>query len=113
MSEGNGGRSAESIALTILTIAEVPNFWSGFLPSLFTIGHFSSSESGEALYWIRRGEASALVLSLTLGFGASLISKSWLPFIGTVGMCGYLGYHYEHALKHGAGNDIVNQRDDV
>lgn len=105
-------RSAEAIGLTILTIAEVPNFWSGFLPSLFTIGHFSTDESSEACYWIRRGEVSALVLSITLGTGASLITKSWLPLLGSILMSGYLMYHYEHALRHGAGNDIVNQRDD-
>lgn len=105
-------RSAESVALTILTIAEVPNFWSGFLPSLFTIGHFSSDESSEAVYWIRRGEANALGLSITLGVGASLISKSWLPLLGTLAMSGFLMYQYEHALRHGAGNDITQQRDD-
>lgn len=107
-----GKRSAESIALTILTIAEIPNFWSGFLPSLFTIGHFSSDESGEACYWIRRGEANALGLSLALGTGASLVSKSYLPLAGTILMCGFLIYQYEHALKNGAGNDITDQRDD-
>lgn len=106
-------RSVESVGLTILTIAEVPNFWSGFLPSLFTIGHFSTDESAEACYWIRRGEVSALVLSVTLGVGASLISKSWMPLLGTLGMSAFLMYHYEHALRHGAGNDITNQRDDV
>lgn len=106
-------QSAEAIGLTILTIAEVPNFYSGLLPSLFTIGHFSSDESGEAIYWIRRGEINALGLSIGLGVGASLLSKSWWPLIGTVLMSAFLMYHYEHALKHGAGNDITQQRDDV
>jgi hypothetical protein len=104
--------NAESIALTILTIAEVPNFWSGFLPSLFTIGHFSDNESAETLYWIRLGEINALALSLTLGIGASLISKSWKPFAGTVVMSAFLLYRYEHALKNGAKNDIAHQGDD-
>lgn len=107
-----GETSAERIGLTILTIAEVPNFFSGLLPSLFTIGHFSSDESGEAIYWIRRGEVNALALSLALGSGASLISKSWWPIVGCAAMSAFLMYHYEHALKHGAGNDIANQRDD-
>lgn len=105
-------RSAEAIGLTILTIAEVPNFFSGLLPSLFTIGHFSTDESDEACYWIRRGEINALGLSLALGVGASMISKSWFPFIGCVGMSAFLMYHYEHALRHGAGNSMSNQRDD-
>jgi hypothetical protein len=106
-------RSAESVALTILTIAEVPNFWSGFLPSLFTIGHFSDNEDAETLYWIRRGEVNALILSVTLGVGASLVSKSYLPLMGTLAMSAYLMYQYEHALRKGAGNDITNQADDV
>jgi hypothetical protein len=105
-------RSIESIGLTILTIAEVPNFFSGLLPSLFTIGHFSSDESGEAVYWIRRGEVNALGLSLALGAGASMISKSWWPMVGCIGMSAFLMYHYEHALRNGAGNDIAHQRDD-
>lgn len=105
-------RSTESIALTILTIAEVPNFFSGLLPSLFTIGHFSSGESSEALYWIRRGEVNALGLSILLGVGASLVSKSWMPLFGVLGMSGFLIYHYEHALRNGEGNSITNQRDD-
>ena len=105
--------SAESIGLTILTIAEVPNFFSGLLPSLFTIGHFSSDESAEAVYWIRRGEVNALGLSLALGMGASLLSHSAWPFIGCVAMSAFLMYHYEHALRHGAGVDMANQgRDD-
>ncbi len=59
-------RSVESIGLTILTIAEVPNFFSGLLPSLFTIGHFSTDESGEAVYWIRRGEVNATRNQMTI-----------------------------------------------
>lgn len=106
-------RSAESIGLTILTIAEVPNFFSGLLPSLFTIGHFSTDESSEAIYWIRRGEVNALGLSIGLGVGASLISKSWMPLVGCIGMSAFLMYHYEHALRNGAGNSITDQRDDV
>ena len=106
------GRNAEAIALAILTIAEVPNFYSGLLPSLFTIGHFSDNEDPETLYWIRRGEINALGLSIGLGVGASMLSKSWLPLVGTIFMSAFLMYHYEHALKKGAGNDIT-QRDDT
>lgn len=106
-------RTVESIGLTILTIAEVPNFFSGLLPSLFTIGHFAEDESSEAIYWIRRGEVNALGLSLGLGIGASLISHSWWPFIGTVAMSGFLMFHYEYALRNGAGNSMSKQgRDD-
>jgi hypothetical protein len=103
---------AEAIALTLLTIAEVPNFYSGLLPSLFTIGHFSDNEDPETLYWIRRGEINALGLSLLLGTAASMLSHSAWPLVGTAAMSAFLMYHYEHALKKGAGNDIT-ERDDA
>jgi hypothetical protein len=106
-------RSSETIALAIITIAEVPNFFSGLLPSLFTIGHFSNDESEESIYWIRRGEINALGLSLALGLGSSLLSKSAAPFIGSVLMSAFLIYHYETALRSGQGNSITDQRDDV
>jgi hypothetical protein len=105
-------RSVESIGLTILTIAEVPNFFSGLLPSLFTIGTFADEESAETEYWIRRGEINAAGLSLALGLGSSLISKSPLPFVGSIAMCAFLIYHYETALKAHAGRDMTS-RDDL
>lgn len=106
-------RSAEAVGLTILTIAEVPNFFSGLLPSLFTIGHFSTDESAEAIRWIRRGEVNALGMSLALGLGASLITHNAMPFFGCMAMSAFLMYHYEYALKNGAGNSMSEQgRDD-
>jgi hypothetical protein len=107
-------RSAESIALTLLVIAEVPNMFSGLLPSLFTIGTFTDDSDADTLYWIRRGEVNALGLSLTLGLGASIISKQAMPFIGTALMSAFLIYHYEHALRNGKGKNMVDgARDDT
>lgn len=101
-------RSAESIALTILTITQVPSFWSGFLPSLYEVGG-SEENCDEKCYWTRRAEINALGLSITLGVGTSIVAKSWLPLTGAVLMSAYLLYQYEHALgKSGP----VEQRDD-
>lgn len=106
--------SSEDIALTLLVIAEVPNMFSGLLPSLFTIGTFSDNEDADTLYWIRRGEINALALSLTLGLGASIISHRALPFIGCIGMSAFLIYHYEDALRKGRKNDMAKGvRDDA
>jgi hypothetical protein len=91
--------------LTILTVAEVPNLYSGLLPSLFTISTFREDEE-HTRYWIRRGEVLASVLSLAIGLGAALLSGSWLPFLGVIGMMIYLLAAYEHALKKPA-----NRRD--
>lgn len=106
----------ENIALTILTIAEVPNFWSGFLPSLFTIATFSAGDDEKVQHtklWIRRGEVQASVMSVALGVAASVIAKSPLPFLGVLLIMGYLIFQYENALKKGTesglGLDIANQ----
>jgi hypothetical protein len=95
-------RTAEQVALTVLVVAEVPNFWSGFLPSLFTIATFSDSDAAEhTKHWIRRGEIQATGLSLALGVSASLLAGEPWPFIGVVLLILYLAYQYEHALKLG------------
>lgn len=103
-----------NIALSLLAIAEVPNFYSGLLPSLWTIGHFSETDNEEACRWIRRGEANATALSVAVGIGVSMLTKSALPLIGNLLMCGILLYLYEHALRSGAGADYnQNDRDDI
>lgn len=95
--------NGEAIGLTLLAIAEVPNFYSGLLPSLWTIGHFSETENAEANYWIRRGEVMASILTLSVGVATSVLTKSVLPIIGVVAMAGVLLFLYEHALRNGAG----------
>lgn len=98
---------ASAVALTMMTIAEVPNFYSGLLPSLWTIGHFSSGEDKEAHYWIRRGEVRATALSLAVGIATSILIRSILPIVGVLAMSAFLLYLYEHALNHGANADYV------
>jgi hypothetical protein len=97
-------RSTQQVALTILVISEVPNFWSGFLPSLFTIATFSAGDDGKADHtrrWIRRGEMQAAGLSIALGISASLLAEDPWPFIGVLALIAYLAYQYEHALRLG------------
>lgn len=97
-------QSHQDVALTVLVIAEIPNFWSGFLPSLFTIATFSGGDDHKALHtkrWIRRGEIQGAGLSIALGIGASVLAEQPWPFLGTLLMVGYLTYQYEHALKLG------------
>lgn len=97
-------RSNEQIALTVLVVSEVPNFWSGFLPSLFTIATFSGGDEKKAEHtkrWIRRGEIQALGLSLALGIAASILAEEPWPFVGVIAMCMFLIYQYENALRMG------------
>lgn len=114
MAEG----STQDIALTVLVVSEVPNFWSGFLPSLFTIATFSGGDEEKAQHtkqWIRRGEIQATGLSIALGISASLLARKPWPFIGVLLLCFYLAYQYEHALKlglsDGPGIDMAAQVD--
>ena len=109
-------RSSQDVALTVLTVAEVPNFCSGFLPSLFTIATFSGGDEEKAAHtkqWIRRGELQASGLSIALGVAAAVLAEEPWPFIGVLGMCAYLAYQYEHALRmglsDGPGMDMANQ----
>lgn len=109
-------RTHEQVALTVLVVSEVPNFWSGFLPSLFTIATFSAGDEAKAnhtRHWIRRGEIQAAGLSIALGISASLLAGEPWPFIGVILLIGYLAYQYEHALRlglsDGLGIDMAQQ----
>lgn len=110
------GMSSETVALTVLVIAEVPNFWSGFLPSLFTIATFSGGDETKVQHtktWIRRGEAQAIGLSLALGVGSSYLAGTPWPLIGTLAMIAFLAWQYEHALRKGTdgGGLALNMKD--
>lgn len=97
-------RSSQDIALTVLVVSEVPNFWSGFLPSLFTIATFSKGDDEKIAHtktWIRRGEIQAATLTVALGLAASVLAEEPWPFIGVLIMGFYLAYQYEKALKLG------------
>lgn len=96
-------KSAAAIGLLLAGVAEVPNFYSGMLPSLWTIGHFGQAQSGEARYWIVRGLVISGGLTVTTGFGISLLAKTWAPLIGMSAMAAILTYFYLHALYNGAG----------
>src|SRR5215831_15495940 len=97
-------RTHMDVALTVLVVSEIPNFWSGFLPSLFTIATFSGGDEDKAKHtkrWIRRGEIQATGLSVALGISASLLAEQPWPFIGVMLLVIYLAYQYEHALRLG------------
>jgi hypothetical protein len=108
-------RSSEQIALTILVVSEVPNFWSGFLPSLFTIATFSGGDERKQAHtksWIRRGEIQALGLSIALGIAAAILAEEPWPFVGVLAICGYLIYQYEAALKLGMSQGLSLDMED-
>lgn len=95
---------AHAVGLTVLTAFEVPNMYSGLLPSLFTISTFSGGDESKAAHtkmWIRKGEIQATIMSLVLGAGAAGLAGSPWPFLATGAMCAYLLWQYEAALRKG------------
>lgn len=93
---------AETLGITILIAFEIPNMYSGLMPSLFTISTFTGGDPAKrahAVKWIRKGEIQATAMSLILGAGASSLAKSPWPFLGAAAMCGYLLWQYESALR--------------
>jgi len=97
-------RSGQDVALTVLVVSEVPNFWSGFLPSLFTIATFSGGDPEKVAHtkqWIRRGEVQAMGLTVALGLAASVLAEEPWPLVGVLVMGFYLALQYEMALKKG------------
>jgi hypothetical protein len=111
-------RDAQQVALAVIIAAEVPNYYSGLLPSLFTIATFSGGDNDKAAHtvrWIRRGEAQGTAQAIALSVAASILSGDPWPFALSMAMCGYYLYQYEHALRSGLasgpGLDMDKQSD--
>lgn len=95
---------ATGTALFLLTAAEIPNFYSGFLPSLFTITTFGGGPAEKVAHtrrWIRKGELQATVLSVLTGAAASAIAHEPWPLLAALAMSVYLISQYERALRAG------------
>jgi hypothetical protein len=90
------------VALAVIIAAEVPNYYSGLLPSLFTIATFSGGESTDhTLYWIRRGEVQGTIQAVALSVAAAVLAENPWPFILSMAMVVYYLYQYEYALRLG------------
>lgn len=110
------GPNAAGAGMFLLAMGEAPNFYSGFLPSLFTIATFTGDSEEKAEHtkrWIRRGEIQATGMTLIVGAATSLISGTPWPLLGMFLMAIYLVSQYEFALrkgqKDGLGMDIAGQ----
>lgn len=90
--------SPEQLGLVILAVSEVPNFLAGVLPSLFTIRTFS--DDPEKVRALRHGELVGGLMSLAVGAGASLVSRSMVPFVACAATLGIFLYQYEQAIAN-------------
>lgn len=92
---------AESMGLAVLAAGDSAAFLSGMNPSIFTIRHFQSEWSdGQTTSDIRTGMVIANVLAMTVGWGSSVITKSWWPIFMTAVVTLVLDASYEWALRN-------------
>ena len=96
--------TAGTVGIAILAAGDAANFYSGMLPSLFTLSSAFFQEGNKAgnIKRVRQGEVIATGLSLMVGFGASLAAGSALPFWATAATAGVLVLAYEFSLRHPA-----------
>lgn len=96
------------IGISILAAGDAANFYSGALPSFFTISSDFFQKGGSQkgnVKRIRQGEILATGLSLSVGLGASLVAGNWLPLVATSVVCAVLIAGYEFALRHPASQE--------
>lgn len=90
--------STGELMLTSMFVAYESAFsYSQFLPSIFTIKHFSGE--WEARQSIRQGEIIGTVFTTSFAVLFSLILKSWLPLLLAALACSFVLIVYEWALR--------------
>ena len=90
--------TAGAAGLFILAMGEVPNYYSGLLPSLMTIRRFSADDRDTST--LRLAMVGASGFAALVGIGASLISGSPWPILGTLLAMGFLVFGYEWAIRN-------------
>ena len=114
MSRTSGGKLERAhrskTGITILSMAEVPNFLAGVLPSLMTIRRFGATK--EDVDTLRIGEVIGGILSLSIGLGASIAEDTPAPFLGNLAVLAFLITAYEWAIQHPHPNAVpINQQE--
>lgn len=87
---------------SLLTAGEALHSWSSFMPSAFTANNWvldgSDGEIADKVVMWRKGYRPALAISLGLGLGVSLISRSAVPFLAALIADVLMAVTYEHIL---------------
>lgn len=86
----------DKIVISIFMALEGVHAYSAFLPSVFTIKTFVSTEDGKKM--IREGEVMASLFLLALALATSYIAKSKWPFVLAMVTGGGMLAVYEFAL---------------
>lgn len=103
-----------TVGITALTIGDAWAAFSAQNPSLFTMKAFGrkGGEEGELTKRdLRMGAAIGTAMALVVAFGASMVTRSWWPVIGTTAACGVQWAVLEHAVANpwGRGGGISHQ----
>lgn len=103
-----------TVGITALTIGDAWAAFSAQNPSLFTMKAFGrkGGEEGELTKRdLRMGAMIGTGMALVVAFGASMVTRSWWPVLGTAAACGAQWAVLEHAVANpwGRGGGISHQ----
>lgn len=97
----------ETAGLAMLSVAEVPQVMSAFLPSPATarMGFNEGEDYEERIRYLRRGELVGGAVSLTLALAITMIMRpqignaAWGPFVGASVVLAIFLFEYERAIR--------------
>lgn len=92
----------ETMGVTALCVADAAGMLAAFNPSMFTIRTFGSGkvEGANTAESIHIGMFLGSAISLVVGLGGTLVTRSWWPLFGTVLGLIVLCGAYEWALRN-------------
>lgn len=96
---------AETLGIAFLIMGDAAAFWSANNPSVFTVRHFrrneaGDSESSQTARDIRIGGLAGTGLAIVVGFGGSLVTKSWWPVTAALAVIGFQWALWEWAIDN-------------
>ena len=91
------------VGLTTLSVAQAIGNVAAFNPSLLDVQTYDDNHAGgDVRKSVRMGMVLGGAVSLAVGLGASIATKSKWPLVGTLGGLLIIALAYEWALRHQA-----------
>lgn len=109
-----GSLDAEGMGVTALAMGDAAAFFSAYNPSIMTAGAFRRKGGSEAEHSKRdlyRGAFVGTSLAVIVAAGGSLVTNSWWPVLGTLGVIAVQWGLLIHTVNNpwGASGSIANQ----
>lgn len=102
------------LATAILIVGEGAALFAAFCPSWFTVRspffHEQDARAGN-IRSIRQGETAATVLTVGMGWAATLLTRSALPLAGSIVVSAAMIAGYEYSIRHPAREDAQEAQD--